>query len=61
MSPSDIKIGRRSTRRKLFIGIELPGGGLHVLYTVDIPYPSKYIPHQGAREKARRLRKQQEK
>lgn len=52
------KIGKRNNRRKLFIGLELDNGWLQALYVVDLPFPSKYRPHQGAREKARRLKQE---
>lgn len=57
------RIGKRTTRRNTTIGIEmpLPLGGSVLVPLVKVPRnPSKYTPHQGEREKARR-RKQQEK
>lgn len=57
--PSTLKIGKRESNKNITVGLELGNGWLVPIGVVKKD-TSKYKPHQGEREKARRLKKQEQ-
>lgn len=58
-----LKVSRRLSRKNVTIGVELPhpvGGKVFVPLGVVPRNTSKYKPHQGKREMARRLKQQEQ-